>query len=84
MVTSPHLLPFPKLIPIIDIEYALHHLPILAALILSGHIRKGDSIDLPLPHPEVWDQVVAYVYTGEGEVSGAMREDIEFLGGRCE
>lgn len=51
---------------------------------LSGHVRKGDCIDLPLPHPEVWDQVVSYVYTGEGEVSSAMREVILFLGGRLE
>jgi len=68
----------------IHIEYALHYLPILAALMLSGHIRKGDGVDLPLPQPRVWDQVVSYVYTGEGEVSEAMKENILYLGGRID
>lgn len=65
-----------------DVEYALHFLPVLAALLLSGHIRKGDTVDLPLPHPEVWDQVVTWVYTGKPEaVSPKVRSVIEYLGG---
>lgn len=48
---------------------------------LSGHIRKGDVIDLPLPHPEVWSQTVAWIYTGKGEVTSAIGENILYLGG---
>lgn len=51
---------------------------------LSGHIRKGDSIDLPLPSPKVWIDTIAYVYTGQGEVTLAMKENIVFLAGRVE
>ncbi|KAI9648062.1 hypothetical protein NHQ30_002690 [Ciborinia camelliae] len=68
----------------IHIEYALHYLPVLAALMLSGHIRKGDSIDLPLPSPEAWVDTAAYVYTGQGEITPAMKENILFLAGRAE
>ncbi|KAJ8066101.1 hypothetical protein OCU04_005192 [Sclerotinia nivalis] len=68
----------------IHIEYALHYLPVLAALMLSGHIRKGDSIDLPLPSPKAWIDTIAYVYTGQGEVTLAMKENILFLAGRVE
>ncbi|TGO48672.1 hypothetical protein BCON_0233g00120 [Botryotinia convoluta] len=68
----------------IHIEYALHYLPVLAALMLSGHIRKGDSIDLPLPSPEAWVDTIAYVYTGQGEITLAMKENILFLAGRVE
>ncbi|KAF7960628.1 hypothetical protein EAE96_000304 [Botrytis aclada] len=68
----------------IHIEYALHYLPVLAALMLSGHIRKGDSIDLPLPSPEAWVDTIAYVYTGQGETTLAIKENIVFLAGRVE
>lgn len=48
---------------------------------MSGHIRKGDQIDLPLPHPEAWTETVAWVYTGRGELSDGARANIEHLGG---
>ena len=64
-----------------DIEYALHYLPVLAALLLSGHIKKGDTVDLPVPYPEVWKEVVAYVYTGRGAVTSLMMANILYLGG---
>lgn len=67
----------------IHIEYALHYLPVLAALMLSGHVRKGDSIDLPLPHPEAWPDVVAYIYTGGGSPTDAMKENIRYLAGHA-
>lgn len=57
------------------------HLPILAALMMSGHIDKGDIIDLPLPRPEAWVQTVAYVYTGQGEVTEAIKQNIRHLAG---
>jgi len=66
-----------------DLDYARLYLPVLAALMLSGHIRGGDIIDLPLPHPEAWPVTVAYIYTGQGEVTEAMRQNILHLGGRA-
>jgi hypothetical protein len=66
-----------------DIEYALHYLPVLAALMLSGHVRKGDSIDLPLPHPEAWSDVVTYIYTGSNLLTPKMKENIQYLAGHA-
>ena len=51
---------------------------------LSGHVRRGDSIDLPLPRPEAWRDVVFYIYTGKGELSPAMKENILFLAGNVD
>lgn len=65
-----------------DITYARINLPVLAALMVSGHIRKGDIVDLPMPHPEVWPQTVAHVYTGQVELTEAIKENILYLGGR--
>jgi len=70
----------------LDIEYALHYLPVLGALMLSGHVRKGDSIDLPIPHPEAWRNVLTYIYTGRGShesLTTAMKENILFLAGHA-
>ncbi|ROV93418.1 hypothetical protein VMCG_08410 [Cytospora schulzeri] len=67
----------------IHLPYARYYLPALAALMLSGHVRTGDTIDLPMPHPEAWTQTVAYVYTGNGEPTEAMRQNILHLGGRA-
>ncbi|OLN84389.1 hypothetical protein CCHL11_05904 [Colletotrichum chlorophyti] len=66
----------------IHLQYARSSLPVLAALIVSGHITTGDVIDLPLPHPEVWANTVAYVYTGQGELTEAVRENILYLAGK--
>ncbi len=62
-------------------EYALHYLPVLGALMLSGHIRKGDTVDLPLPHPEAWRECVSYIYTGKGELTEMMKRNISYLAG---
>ncbi|KAJ8125914.1 hypothetical protein O1611_g7724 [Lasiodiplodia mahajangana] len=71
----------PKAVPI-HTHYAISCLPALAALLTSGHIHSGDVIYLPVPHAESWPQTVRYVYTGEGELTAAMRENILYLGGR--
>jgi hypothetical protein len=64
------------------VTYALHYLPVLAALLLSGHVRKGDTVDLPLPSPRAWGEVVGWVYTGLPEtLSDEARENVEYLGG---
>lgn len=68
--------------PPADLQYARSSLPVLAALIVSGHITAGDVIDLPLPYPEVWDRTVAYVYTGQGDLTDAVRENILYLAGK--
>jgi hypothetical protein len=79
---------FPSLLTVrkIDIEYALHYLPVLAALMLSGHVRKYDTIDLPLPHPGAWRETVTYVYTciGHRSISAAARENIKYLAGHAD
>lgn len=49
---------------------------------MSGHIKTGDAIDLPMPHPEAWPQTLAYVYMGSGELGEAVRQNILHLGGR--
>ncbi|OIW23952.1 hypothetical protein CONLIGDRAFT_674108 [Coniochaeta ligniaria NRRL 30616] len=64
------------------ITYARISLPVLAALMVSGHVRKGDIIDLPMPHPEVWPQTVAHVYTGQVELTEPIKQNILHLGGR--
>lgn len=49
---------------------------------LSGHVHGKDIIDLPMPHPEAWSKTVAYVYTGQGELTDAMKQNILHLGGK--
>ncbi|KAI0976551.1 hypothetical protein F4678DRAFT_116775 [Xylaria arbuscula] len=71
----------PKTIPI-HIHYTASALPALTTLLTSGHIRRGDVIYLPVPHVESWPQTVLYVYTGHGELTTAIRENILYLGGR--
>jgi hypothetical protein len=65
-----------------DLRYARAFFPALAALLYSGYIKARDIIDLPLPHPEAWVQTVAYVYTGQGELTEAIEENILYLGGK--
>lgn len=67
-----------------DVEYALHYLPVLAALMFSGHVRNGDAIDLPMPNLWAWREVVSYIYTGQGVVTPAMKENILHLAGRVD
>ncbi|KAK0747744.1 hypothetical protein B0T21DRAFT_379736 [Apiosordaria backusii] len=62
--------------------YACAFFPVLAALLYSKHIQPRDIIDLPLPHPNVWGQTVAHVYTGQGDLTDAIRQNILYLGGK--
>ncbi|KAH9893064.1 hypothetical protein F4778DRAFT_308352 [Xylariomycetidae sp. FL2044] len=67
----------------IHTRYARAHLPVLAHILLSGHVRKGDIVYLPLPHAEVWRETLRYVYTGdEAGPSPAVRENILYLAGK--
>ncbi len=71
----------PTLFPA-DLKYARFHLPVVAALMMSGHVHDGDIIDLPMPHPEVWTQTVAHIYTGQGELTEPIKENILYLAGK--
>ncbi|KAK2598520.1 hypothetical protein N8I77_011927 [Diaporthe amygdali] len=66
----------------IHLPYARAYLPALAAVMLSGHVKTGDTIDLPMPHPEAWTQTVAYAYTGRGEATEVVKQNMLHLGGR--
>ncbi|KFY89065.1 hypothetical protein V500_05963 [Pseudogymnoascus sp. VKM F-4518 (FW-2643)] len=70
-----------KRVMLIHMDYALKYLPILGAIMLSGYIRRGDTIDIPLPHPEAWSDTVAYVYTGAGTASDAIKANVAHLAG---
>ena len=70
------------LIALIDLPYAKAFLPVLALLLMTSHVKRGDVIYLPVPHPEAWLRTLKYVYTGEGEVSDAAKENIMYLEGR--
>ncbi|KAI0895346.1 hypothetical protein F4806DRAFT_468966 [Annulohypoxylon nitens] len=37
---------------------------------------------LPMPHAESWPQTAQYVYTGQGELTDAIRENIIYLAGK--
>ncbi|KAI0473897.1 hypothetical protein GGR56DRAFT_554511 [Xylariaceae sp. FL0804] len=72
----------PKTVPI-HLPYARAKLPVLAALMLSGHVRNGDVLYLPMPRAEAWPATVRYVYTGQEELlTPAVRENIWYLAGK--
>ncbi|KAL2259082.1 hypothetical protein VTK26DRAFT_7375 [Humicola hyalothermophila] len=66
----------------IHVQYARAFFPVLAALIYSKHVQQRDIIDLPMPHPEAWVQTVTHVYTGQGELTEAIKQNILYLGGK--
>ena len=66
-----------------DLEYARTALPALAAIIMSDRVKRGDMIDLALPHPEAWPETVAYVYSGSlGFLSDETKANVIYLGGK--
>lgn len=71
-----------RLTLVLDLMYTRAYLPVLTALLTSGHVREGDVIYLPLPHAEAWLQTVEYIYTGKSELSVAMRDNIFYLAGK--
>lgn len=50
----------PLLLPV-HFEYA-RALPVLAAFMLSGHVRAGDALEMPVPWPEAWEATLAWAY----------------------
>ncbi|QGI76546.1 hypothetical protein CEK25_001452 [Fusarium fujikuroi] len=65
----------------IRLSYARTYLPVLAAVILSEHVRPGDTVELPLPHPHAWADTVAHVYTGRVTLTEPIKQNILYLGG---
>jgi hypothetical protein len=66
----------PQLLTNPDAEYAVHDLPLLVALMRSGHVKRGDAIDLLIPQPSSWRDTMAYIYTGSGAVTSCMRSNV--------
>lgn len=64
--------------------YATAYLPILGALMLTPHVHHHDALEITLPHPHAWKRTVEYVYASQGELTEAMKENIEHLGGTVE
>lgn len=51
---------------------------------MSGHVRKGDTVEVPLPYPEAWPGVVEWVYTARCRGDEKVLENVEYLGGKIE
>ncbi|KAI1454850.1 hypothetical protein F4805DRAFT_438160 [Annulohypoxylon moriforme] len=66
----------------IHLKYVRVYLPVVAALLVSGHVHEGDVVYLPMPHAESWPQTAQYVYTGQGELTEAIKENILYLAGK--
>ncbi|OLL24623.1 hypothetical protein NEOLI_004308 [Neolecta irregularis DAH-3] len=73
----------------IHVEYASLNTPILHSLLLSGHVKRGDILEIPLPYPEMWIAAVGWIYTRrfapwpnmeEDEVYEKVMEIVQFLG----
>lgn len=63
--------------------YARAHLPVLASILMSDLVHYGDKIDLPMPHPRVWTETAAFVYTGEETLlTDEVKQNIRYLGGK--
>lgn len=64
-------------------ELALLRAPILGRLLLSGHVMKGDMIEIELPHPHLFYDVMHWMYTGKmGQKEKEIKECIDTLWGR--
>ncbi|KAL5606646.1 hypothetical protein BROUX41_003043 [Berkeleyomyces rouxiae] len=64
------------------LEYARAYLPILASLMLSGHVSEKDDIEICLPCPDAWADTVSHVYTGLPKMNDKIRANSQHLGGR--
>ena len=72
-----------SLTPTLDLQYARAHLPVLASIMMSQHVCRGDLIELPIPYPNVWVYTVGFVYTGQEELlTNAVKQNILYLGGK--
>ncbi|KAL6876751.1 hypothetical protein J3F83DRAFT_726967 [Trichoderma novae-zelandiae] len=67
----------------IHLEFARLTLPALAAIMMSDLVKRGDTIELALPHPRAWPETVTYIYCGLMQyLSDETKLNIIYLGGR--
>ncbi|KAF8473227.1 hypothetical protein BDZ91DRAFT_393160 [Kalaharituber pfeilii] len=70
----------------IHVEYATYRAPLLGAILLSGFVKRGDTLEIPMPWPDVWEETVAGIYIGGwNEHCGyafaeKVRANLEYLG----
>lgn len=67
----------------LHIEYAIYRAPLLGAILLSEFVQKGDTVEVPVPWPEVWEETVVAIYTGAAQrdnIAGRVRANLMFLG----
>ena len=69
----------------LDTEYAAYRVPLLGAILVSGFVKTGDTIEVPLPWPELWEETVVEIYTGGvgtkgSSINSKVRGNLEFLG----
>ena len=68
----------------LHIEIALLRAPLLGRLLLSGHVFRNDMIEIELPYPEVFPDVINWMYTDRmGKKEKEIRECIDVFWGRC-
>lgn len=48
----------------LHVECSIFRAPLIGHLLLSGHVLKGDMIQIELPDPEVFVDLVYWMYTG--------------------
>ncbi|BFZ54895.1 hypothetical protein PYCC9005_001932 [Savitreella phatthalungensis] len=49
----------------------------LYRLLLSGHVLKGDTLELHLPHPERFDELVHWLYSGKLPSDSIIRAHVQ-------
>lgn len=69
----------------LHVEVALLRAPILGRLLLSGRVYIGDTVELEMPHPGAFEDVMRWMYTGGDKscpATDGARECIDALWGR--
>ncbi|RPB20157.1 hypothetical protein L211DRAFT_570836 [Terfezia boudieri ATCC MYA-4762] len=66
----------------LHIDYATYRVPLLGAILLSGFAQRGDTVEVPVPWPEVWEETVVGIYLWGGLVAEKVKHNLEFLGCR--
>lgn len=66
-----------------ELSYARAYLPVLASVMMSDQVRRGDTIGIPVPNPRAWTETVEFVYTGVEELATEpVKQNILYLGGK--
>lgn len=56
----------------------------LAAVLLSGHVVRGATVEVEAPFPAHAGDALRWVYTGQGGGGEGVRENVAFWGGCVE